>query len=321
MTRGRLSAAAGTVFRSGASALGGVVRPLFAALFALAASHAVPALAQDESEPGDETTVAPAETVDPGPPDTEEVPEVIPPAIITTEPAAGWKYKAMLRPGFWTAWSDTRFRKSPGAAVVSLEESQRSNDVLPLFPLEVFLRAENHEFRFRFLWWSYESSGVLTGDFGIVPPGPVTGELDTDVLGFDFLYRIVDHSSFDLYLTMGADAFITRMDLSNGPVRDSIEETVPIVTVGAGFRVNIRDDISIYASSSALSYAQLIGMDETFFDVNDTYRNVEISLLFEPSEKLNWGVGWKHYEVAFRNSDLFVAQDLKGPCVWARLRF
>ena len=205
--------------------------------------------------------------------------------------------------------------------MVSLEEKERSNDVLPLVPLEVFLRAENHEFRFRFLWWSYETSGVLTGDFGIVPPGPVTGELDTDILGFDFLYRIIDRAGFDLYLTMGADAFITRMDLSNGPVRDSIEETVPIVTVGAGCRVNIRDEMSIYASSSALSYAQLVGMDETFFDVNDTYRNVEISLLFEPSEKLNWGVGWKHYEVGFQNSDLLAAQELKGPCVWARLRF
>jgi len=327
MTQDRIiPAAAPTVFRSGASAFGGVVRPLCAALFALAASQSALVLAQDESAAVDETAVAPAETVDAEdldtePLDTEEAPEVTPPAIITTGPPAGWKYKAMLRPGFWAAWSDTRFRKSPGAASVSLEESQRTNDVLPLFPFEVFLRAETHEFRFRFLWWSYESTGALAGDFGIVPAGPFKSELDTDVLGVDFLYRIIDHPSFDLYLTMGADAFITKMDLTSGPVRDSIEETVPIVTVGAGVRVNIRDEISIYASSTALSYAQLVGMDETFFDVNDTYRNVEISLLFEPSEKLNWGVGWKHYEVAFRDSDLLVAQELKGPCIWARLRF
>ena len=314
-------AAAGTVFRSGASAFGGVIRPLFAALLALAASHAAPVLAQDESAAGDETAVTPAETVDSEDPDTEEAPEVTPPALVPTVPVAGGKYRTMLRPGFWAAWSATRFRKSPGPAVVSLEESQRTNDVLPLFPLEVLLRAENHEFRFRYLWWSYESSGALAGDFGIVPPGPFNSELDTDVLGCDFLYRIIDRTSFDLYLTMGCDIFVTRMDLTSGPARDSIEETVPIVTVGAGLRINFRDDMSIYASISALSYAQLLGVKDTFFDVNDTYRNVEVCLLFEPSERLNWGVGWKHYEVAFQSADLLVAQELKGPCVWVRLWF
>jgi hypothetical protein len=307
--------------RPGAGASGGRARLLPAVLLIFAAGYGLPASAEDRPDAGNEVPVSPLGAEDFETIEATGAPEIIFPSLEHAGPPLGRTYTAMLRPGFWAAWSDTRLWKWPGTAVVALEESERTNDVIPLFPIEVFLRGENSEFRFRYFWWDYPSSGTLTEDFGIVPAGPFEAELDTNILGIDFLYRIIDYTGFDLFLATGVDVFDTRVDINSGLVRDSIEETVPIVTVGVGLRISVRDNVSIFASSSALSYSQLLGVDETFFAVNDMYKNIEVSLVFEPSENFNWGVGWKHYEVGFENDTLLFAQELKGPYAWLRLRF
>lgn len=264
----------------------------------------------------------PAETPEAADPETGETPEV---DLTTTEPAAPERYKVRVRPAFWLAWSSSSFWKAglPGARVVSPEDDLGGRDVHVVLPLEVLARTENNEFRFRYLWWNSEASSQFTGDFGNLSflNQEATATLGTHVIGVDFLHRVVDHINFDLYITVGGDLFITKMELSGAPGTESIEETVPILTVGLGVRFPLNIDWSVYASSSALSYSQLLGMDEAFFDVKDVYRNIEVSVIRHVSDKFSWGAGWKHYEVGFKNTTLDASHEMKGPCIWASLQF
>jgi hypothetical protein len=174
------------------------------------------------------------------------------------------------------------------------------------------------------MFWNETASSNFSGDFGntdfALSPN-VEADLNTDVLGADFLYRIVDHDAFDLFFSTGVDLFSTELVLSGASGTETLAETIPIITVGLGLRVRLRDDLSFSISSAALSYSQLLGMDEEFFGVKDTYRNIELSMQWDLYDDSSWGVAWKHYEVGFRSSRLSISQELKGVSVWYSRKF
>ncbi|MHC5054116.1 MAG: hypothetical protein ACYTKD_05290 [Planctomycetota bacterium] len=263
----------------------------------------------------------PAASQDTPPPEPDMVP-------VTPEPIGPFVdegYKVMVRPAFWLAVMDTSFRKGPDwtGATFSLEDDFDASSFQVVFPLEVCARTTDMEFRFRYMFWNESATRGFTGDFGNASfsAEPVEVDLDTDVFGVDFLYRIVDRDAFDLFFSTGADLFSTEMSLSGASGSDSIDETVPIITVGLGLRVRLKDELNLYVSSAALSYSQLLGMDEEFFGVNDTYRNIEVSLQWDLFNDASWGVAYKHYEVGFDSPRLTASQDLKGVSVWYSRRF
>ena len=262
---------------------------------------------------------APAVCQDSPPPATDIVPMTPEPILPDYDPG----YKMMVRPALWLGLLNTSFSKAPGAARVTLEDTFDANRFQVVLPLEICARTEALEIRARYMFWNESATRVFTGDFGnaTFAAEPVEAKLNTDVIGGDILYRIVDRDAFDLFFSTGVDLFSTEMSLSGASGADSIDETVPIVTVGLGLRVRIRNDVSLYVSNAALSYSQLLGMDEEFFGVKDTYRNIEVSLQWDRYDDTSWGLAWKHYEVGFSSSRLTAAQELKGVAVWYNRRF
>ena len=206
---------------------------------------------------------------------------------------------------------------------MSLEDDFGAGRFRVAFPLEVCARARDREFRVRYLFWNESASRVFTGSFGdaTFTAESVEASVDTDALGIDFLYRIVDRDAFDLFFSTGVDLFATEVALRGASGADAIRETVPILTVGLGLRVRLKDDLNLYVSNSALSYSQLLGMDEEFFGVKDIYRNLEISMQWDLYGGAAWGVAWKHYEVDFASSRLSASQGLEGVAVWYSKRF
>jgi len=250
-------------------------------------------------------------------------PDIIPVTPEPVGPVVEEGYKLMVRPAFWLGWLDTSFKKTPGATTVSLEDTFDASRFQAVFPVEVCARTDSAEFRFRYMFWNETAAHNFGGGFGNIPlvAGSYEADLNTDILGVDMLYRILDRDSFDLFFSTGADLVSTEFSLSGAGSVDSIDETVPIITVGLGLRVRLKDDLSLSLSSSALSYSQLLGMDEEFFGVNDTYRNIEMSLQWDLYNDANWGVSYKQYDVGFESTRLSVSQSLKGVAVWYSRKF
>jgi len=252
-------------------------------------------------------------------------PDIIPVTPEPIGPVVEEGYKLMVRPAFWIGWLDTSFKKTPGASTVSLEGTFDASKFQAVFPIEVCARTDAAEFRFRYMFWNETASRYLSGtwDFGNASftNESVEADLNTDVLGIDMLYRILDRDSFDLFISTGADLVSTEFSLSGAGGVDSIDETLPIITVGLGLRFRLNDDLSFSLSSSALSYSQLLGLDEEFFGVNDTYRNIELSLQWDLYNDANWGVAYKQYDVGFQSARLSASQSLKGVAVWYSRRF
>jgi hypothetical protein len=250
------------------------------------------------------------------------------------DPGPGRTYSAVLRPTFWLAWSQLEFGKAPGTTVVTLDDHTQIGNVRVLLPLELLARTENQEFRFKFMHWDREGSTEASVadpiSFGgkTFTIGDVDATLNTDVFGFDFLQRIVgsDISIFEFYLMAGTDLFSTHMELSGDTGNVAINQLVPILTVGMGLRFLIREDISFYAATSALSYSQLLAIEDAYFDVRDTFRSVDVAVRWELSPKLSWGAGWKHYAVGFTHKDypnegVLVFEEMTGPTAWLNWRF
>jgi len=256
------------------------------------------------------------ETPPPGPTMVPVTPEPI-------GPVACKSYKLMVRPGFWLGWLNTSFKKTPGAATVSLEDTFDASKFQVVFPIEVCARTDSSEFRFRYMFWNETSANSFGGGFGSIPlaVGSYEADLNTDILGVDMLYRILDRKSFDLFVSTGADLVSTEFSVGGAGGTDAIDETVPIITVGLGLRFRLKDNLSLSVSSSALSYSQLLGLDEEFFGVKDTYRNVELSLQWDLYNDANWGMAYKQYDVGFESARLSVSQSLKGFAVWYSRRF
>jgi len=251
-------------------------------------------------------------------------PDIIPVTPEPVGPVVDEGYKLMVRPALWLGILNTSFSKAPGAAHVSLEDTFDASKFQAVFPIEICARTDAAEFRFRYMFWNEKATHGFTGDFGSIPAGPAVpyeAKLNTDVLGIDMLYRILDRDSFDLFISTGADLVSTEFSLSGAGGADSIDETIPIITVGLGLRFRLKEDISFSLSSSALSYSQLLGLDEEFFGVKDTYRNIELSLQWDLYNDANWGVGYKQYDVGFQSSRLSTSQSLKGVAVWYSRRF
>jgi hypothetical protein len=254
------------------------------------------------------------------------VPDMVPVTPEPVGPVIDAGYKLMVRPGIWLGVLNTSFRNGPPATAskVSLEDTFGASRLQVVFPLEVCARTKDAEFRFRYMFWNETASRVVAGplNFGASSfSGSTEATLNTDVLGADFLYRIVARDAFDLYFSTGADLVSTEITLSDASSTESIDEIVPVITVGLGLRVRLKEDLSLSVSSAALSYSQLLGMDEEFFGVNDTYRDIEISLQWNRFDDSSWGIAWKHYEVGFDSDRLLATQELKGVAVWYSRKF
>jgi hypothetical protein len=252
------------------------------------------------------------------------------PVEVGEPPAGEESYRAIFQPIFWIAWSDHGFRKGAGGTFFDLESAFGADTVRPQLPLHFLLRTASQEIRGTFLWWRRDGVRLLSGGNTIDFDGltysseRVSADLGVYAFGLDFLQRVAgsDLGRYEFYLTAGGDLLITDLKLS-GTVLGSgqLREVVPILTVGLGLRFFIREGVSFSATSSALSYAQLLQLDNTFFDVEDTYRNIEVSFRWDRSARFSWGAGWKHYEVGFADDTLSAHHRLTGPSVWMSVRF
>jgi hypothetical protein len=64
-----------------------------------------------------------------------------------------------------------------------------------------------------------------------------------------------------------------------------------------------------------------LGLDEEFFGVNDVYRDAEMALMWEKSERLDLGAGWRWYVAGFESPRLKAYQAMQGIVGWLRFKF
>ena len=292
-----------------------------------AAAPEVEAEVEPEGVPDEGVTPTGPDPVGPEPPVL--IPPVEPVEMIQAEPG---RHRGMFRLSLWVARSSSKFWKKPPIASAdsfSMEGDFGSFPLKLLLPLEGSIRTETQEFRLRYLGWTSKGAQTVSGadlDFGtatFVDGDRVSATLGTHALGLDFVQRILEKPFFDLYISAGGDLFYTSLALSGAGKSDTLSETIPILTVGLGIRFKVLEDVSASISKSALSYSQLLGLDEEFFGMNDVYQNFEFSVLWERTDWLDLGASWRLYEVSFKSAEdrLEARQKVDGLSVWARLKF
>jgi hypothetical protein len=274
--------------------------------------------------PDEGVTPTGPEPVGPEPPVL--IPPVEPVEMIRAEPD---RHRGMFRPSLWVAWSSSKFWKTSSADKFSMENDFGSFPFKLLLPLEGCIRTDSQEFRLRYLGWTGKGARTVSGTpfvFGTAtfdPGDRVSATLGTHSLGLDFVQRILEKPFFSLYISAGGDLFYTSLGLSGAGKSDTLAETIPILTVGLGIRFKVLEDVSASISKSALSYSQLLGLDEEFFGMNDVYQNFELSVLWERMDWLDLGASWRLYEVSFKSADgrLEARQKVDGLSAWVRLKF
>lgn len=251
-----------------------------------------------------------------------ELPTVeLPPQDVVREEEVE-KFKGTVKVGLWLAGFSSSFRANAGDTKVSIDDDLDAPDIVAALPIEAMFKTESQEFKLEYVHFSAKGSDEHFGIIGGVSADEDTSAtLSTNSLGVEFLQRIFYYDWADLYLAAGLDIFSTNLKISGATRAASIKEIVPIVTVGLGLRVKLKEDLHLYLKSSALDYSQLLGINSTYFKPDGRYRDSELSVMWVRSDNFSFGAGWRYYDVGVWSVDINNEQRLSGPYGWLNLKF
>lgn len=252
-----------------------------------------------------------------------------PPVVEVEEEPEQPLFRAYVRPVTWLGFSACQFRKDGGTpgTTFSLEETFGTGIFHFLPFVEGLIRTGEREFRIKYMWWRSSGSKTLGGNlnFGsasFLGGDNVSADLGTSIWSVAYVQPIYRNRSFEFQFNAAAEVLNTELVLSN-PVRgsDRIKELIPVFTVGLEVSFRLMESWWVNFSSTALSYSQLFGLKERFFNVEDEFRNVEFGAYYRYREKLDLGFGWRYHKVAFDNQELLASQMMRGFLFWMRYLF